>query len=77
VSGDHDWKECPHCEGEAFVGHDCGEDSCCCADPEPNVRCPVCMGMGELPDYGDDDEAEDAAYPSRASPWGADEGEAP
>ena len=45
-------KECWNCGGEGFSSHDCGEDTCCCADPEPNVRCHVCNGEGviEVPD---------------------------
>lgn len=38
------WVPCKTCDGEGFVGHDCGEDTCCCADPEMNVRCDVCLG---------------------------------
>jgi hypothetical protein len=38
-----DWEECAHCD-DGFVGHDCGEDCCCCADPEPNIVCDVCGG---------------------------------
>lgn len=26
--------------------HDCGEDTCCCLDPEPNEPCPECHGRG-------------------------------
>lgn len=37
------WEDCPHCD-EGFNGHDCGEDTCCCADPEENVRCNICDG---------------------------------
>lgn len=49
-------KRCPNCNQEAYErecgcddgvsGHDCGEDSCCCADPEDNVRCDECQGRG-------------------------------
>ncbi len=39
--------ECENCGGEGMSSHDCGEDSCCCADPdELNVRCDVCQGQG-------------------------------
>jgi hypothetical protein len=34
---------CSDCE-DGFVDHDCGEDCCCCADPEPNVVCGTCGG---------------------------------
>ena len=35
---------CERCAGEGLDGHDCGEDTCCCADPEDNVDCPDCGG---------------------------------
>jgi hypothetical protein len=41
-----DWEECGLCDDEGFVGHDCGEDVCCCLDPEPNERCGQCGGKG-------------------------------
>jgi hypothetical protein len=37
---------CESCNGEQFVGHDCGEDCCSCAEPELNVECDVCNGIG-------------------------------
>lgn len=37
--------ECTNCD-EGYSGHDCGDDSCCCADPEPNVTCDICNGRG-------------------------------
>ncbi len=40
------WKECWKCNGEGFSGHDCGEDTCCCLDPLPNIICDVCDGDG-------------------------------
>ena len=43
---DDDFVECWNCGGEGYSGHDCGEDCCCCADPEPNVVCHVCNGKG-------------------------------
>jgi hypothetical protein len=36
---------CPTCGGDGIV-HDCGEDTCCCADKSPNVPCPDCGGQG-------------------------------
>lgn len=41
--------ECPECYGEGLV-HDCGEDTCCCADPteQDMVMCPECDGWGYL-----------------------------
>lgn len=38
-----EWKECWNCE-DGYAYHDCGEDTCCCLDPEPNVVCDVCNG---------------------------------
>lgn len=40
---------CENCAGEGFTEHDCGEDTCCCADPEYNVACGVCGGDGSFP----------------------------
>ena len=43
---------CPYCE-DGYV-HDCGEDTCCCANPYPNVPCPHCNPNGEpLDDAGE------------------------
>jgi len=39
-----DWVECEQCSGEGVDGHECGEDCCCCADPEDNVPCDACGG---------------------------------
>lgn len=36
------WHECENCE-EGYSGHDCGEDTCCCLDPLPNVVCDCAM----------------------------------
>jgi hypothetical protein len=41
-----DWQDCHDCGGEGYSHHDCGEDSCCCADPEDNVACGTCQGKG-------------------------------
>ncbi len=41
-----DWSECEHCGGEGVDGHECGEDCCCCADPEENIQCDICVGHG-------------------------------
>jgi hypothetical protein len=38
--------ECWNCGGEGFSHHDCGEDSCCCLDPEDDVECDICAGNG-------------------------------
>lgn len=37
------WADCGNCF-EGFTGHDCGEDCCCCANPEDNVTCDICNG---------------------------------
>ena len=39
-------EDCGSCGGEGVSGHDCGEDSCCCEDPEDNVPCDACGGRG-------------------------------
>jgi hypothetical protein len=41
-----EWEDCYSLDCEDGYYHDCGEDCCCCADPEPNVRCDVCDGKG-------------------------------
>lgn len=51
-----EWIECWDCGGEGFGDefHDCGEDCCCCLDPEPG-ECPECHGEGgwsECPNTG-------------------------
>jgi hypothetical protein len=38
--------DCEHCDEFGMDGHDCGEDSCCCAFPEDNITCTVCGGSG-------------------------------
>jgi hypothetical protein len=40
------WETCYECGGRGVDGHDCGEDTCCCLNPEENVICPVCEGLG-------------------------------
>lgn len=37
---------CLECGGEGYIEHDCGEDCCSCAEPEPNVLCTTCWGRG-------------------------------
>ena len=39
------WVDCENCD-DGFSGHECGEDCCCCLDPEPNVVCYICNGDG-------------------------------
>jgi hypothetical protein len=49
VCGQHghkQWVDCYNCGGEGYSDHDCGEDCCCCLDPEPNVECDICEGDG-------------------------------
>jgi hypothetical protein len=48
IHGEKQWAECPHCDPEypGMSYHDCGDDCCCCADPEPNVTCDICKGKG-------------------------------
>jgi hypothetical protein len=36
-------ERCTACE-DGLDGHDCGDDSCCCLDPEPNRLCGTCGG---------------------------------
>ena len=43
---DAHWEVCEECNGEGYSYHDCGEDTCCCLDPEPNVECDSCDGEG-------------------------------
>lgn len=41
-------EDCWYCFGEGGF-HDCGEDCCCCADPEEITEdCPECGGSGIL-----------------------------
>jgi len=41
-----EWQECHYCCGTGFSHHDCGDDTCCCLEPEDNVTCDTCMGIG-------------------------------
>lgn len=41
-----EWLNCANCGGEGLSHHDCGEDCCCCIDPEANVTCYWCRGEG-------------------------------
>lgn len=41
-----EWRECYACGGFGYSGHDCGEDSCCCADPVDNIPCQICQSVG-------------------------------
>lgn len=39
------WEDCDHCD-DGSSHHDCGDDTCCCLDPYPNVECEWCDGTG-------------------------------
>jgi hypothetical protein len=39
-------RRCTEIDCEDGYCHDCGEDCCCCAVPEPNVTCEECSGTG-------------------------------
>lgn len=41
-------RDCNARDCEDGYYHDCGEDCCCCAYPEPNQRCDECGGHGVL-----------------------------
>lgn len=41
-----EWVECEQCGGEGVFGHDCGEDTCCCLNPEDDAPCSMCDGEG-------------------------------
>ena len=40
---DLDWEDCTNC-ADGFVGHECGDDTCCCLYPQDNVKCQYCEG---------------------------------
>ena len=50
--------DCWNCGGTGGF-HDCGEDTCCCRDPQPNKTCEICHGTGALPDETEIDEMEE------------------
>lgn len=41
-----DWVDCELCGGEGYSEHDCGDDTCCCLEPENNLACASCGGAG-------------------------------
>ena len=45
---EEDREACFDCGGTGIV-HECGEDTCACADPATQlmVTCPTCVGTGE------------------------------
>lgn len=42
---DLDHEYCDYCD-DGYSYHDCGDDTCCCLHPVPNVICSVCEGHG-------------------------------
>lgn len=44
--GSMEWETCEQCGGAGRFGHDCGEDTCCCLEPEENEPCETCEGHG-------------------------------
>ena len=51
--GELTWCDCYECDADGYVDHDCGDDTCCCLNPEPNVTCDICDGRrGWLQCYG-------------------------
>ena len=38
------FEACEYCGGEGVDGHECGEDTCSCFEPEDNMACGVCEG---------------------------------
>jgi hypothetical protein len=40
------WATCWKCGGEGVDGHDCGDDTCCCLNPDDNLVCDNCDGEG-------------------------------
>jgi len=49
------WVICEQCE-DGFSYHECGDDTCACLNPEPNVTCDICNGKGGWDieeDFGD------------------------
>ncbi len=50
-----EWTDCYECDGAGTV-HDCGEDCCCCLNPDTDdqVICRECKGKGgwlEIPNW--------------------------
>ncbi len=50
-------EDCENCFGTGFDGHDCGEDTCCCANPTDNLECDMCQGTGSV-EADDEDQFE-------------------
>jgi len=57
-----DDETCWNCHGEGGW-HECGEDTCCCIDPEEITEyCPECDGTGRIVvKRGDEDQEEPEA----------------
>jgi hypothetical protein len=51
---DGDYESCDACDGDGFY-HDCGEDTCCCANPDEDDiwPCEECRGSGYYTVRGD------------------------
>lgn len=49
-----DWQECWNCGSTGYSRHDCGDDTCCCLEPDPNVLCEICEGLGGWPTHNDE-----------------------
>ena len=58
------WVECEDCGGTGVDGHECGEDVCCCAEPEDNIPCDSCHGKGGW--WVDKDDAPEPDEPTAA-----------
>ena len=43
---DGSFEDCEDCYGTGVSGHECGEDTCSCTDPEDNIICATCLGTG-------------------------------
>lgn len=41
-----EWVDCYEIDCDDGFYHDCGEDCCCCAEPEPDTHCETCRGAG-------------------------------
>lgn len=39
--------ECPECDGDGSLDHDCGEDCCPCVEPD-QMMCSECEGSGRV-----------------------------
>ena len=51
IGGDVEWTDCWECGGDGVNGHECGDDTCCCLDPEDNMLCHTCEDKGNWATY--------------------------